>query len=954
MLKRLIALFLVLALTIPMGLNGVVNAENIEIAEQDVESSEEVGDVIETEITQEEVNEETTLEGESIEEENKDVIEEVNEESIEKEDILDKGKEEKVEVELEKLQNFSILNESRDMNEIRVNDFEGLKEAIENNKNFTNPIPIYIENNMEMKETIQIDSSVVLRGEDTKFTLNGNDLERPMFEILNGEDSFPHIIYFENIVFENNNDSVIKINVEQNKGNDGNTEIVSNVYLSLDNTEFRNNNAENGAAINVLSNGWVFINIDNSIFENNIANNSGGAIYSENAKVELNDEIKSTSIMYNLINNKFNNNTASNNGGAIYHLGFGMDKVDKFESGLSMFNLTSSDNSFSNNESKQGGAIALNNVYGAGLNINNSDADDGKPNEFVSNIAEKGGAIYLGNMYESMISISGRFDSNTALLNSGDYALGGAIYLENLISEYQEDHNYSITDADFINNKALGSEDKNSIDLNKGFGGAIFYKSILGDNEENNKLKLSNIEFKNNHASQNGGAIGLDVNTGDYIVNDSEISQYENIIFELGDIDGDSNDIKFIGNTAGNGAFPIDKNEYINLIEIYNNVYNKDPNENLEIIKEISDLNGVENNTALNNYDISFVSGFKVKYNGNGSTSGTVPVDNSIYNSGDSVTVLKNIDLEKEGYSFIGWNTSMDGTGNDYNADDIFTIDKNITLFAKWEKNKVPVEPPTPIDPVDPSRPNEPEPVEPSKPVEPDTSKPELNKKDHFGYMIGYKDGTFRPNDNITKAETATIFFRMLEDSSRNKYWSTTNDFKDVKNTAWYNNALSTLANAKIIEADKDGNVNPNANTTRAELAVLLTKFFDEKGTETHKFTDIKGHWAESEIAKVAAKGWIEGYTDGSFKPDQAVTRAEAVKMINKVLERTPDKNNLLSGMIEFKDNQDKSKWYYAEIQEATNSHEYTRKDNKSLEIWTKLLPMRDWAALEKEWSKAN
>lgn len=127
MLKRLIALFLVLALTIPMGLNGVVNAENIEIAEQDVESSEEVGDVIETEITQEEVKEETTLEGESIEEENKDVIEEVKEESIEKEDILDKGKEEKVEVELEKLQNFSILNESRDMNEIRVNDFEGLK-----------------------------------------------------------------------------------------------------------------------------------------------------------------------------------------------------------------------------------------------------------------------------------------------------------------------------------------------------------------------------------------------------------------------------------------------------------------------------------------------------------------------------------------------------------------------------------------------------------------------------------------------------------------------------------------------------------------------------------------------------------------------------------------------------------------------------------------------------------
>ncbi len=265
-----------------------------------------------------------------------------------------------------------------------------------------------------------------------------------------------------------------------------------------------------------------------------------------------------------------------------------------------------------------------------------------------------------------------------------------------------------------------------------------------------------------------------------------------------------------------------------------------------------------------------------------------------------------------------------------------------------------PVTPIDPIVPIDPELPVEPsEPVEPSTPVEPDVL-PELNKKDHYGYMVGYEGGNFKPNANVTRAEAVTIFFRMLTEDSRNNYWSASNNFKDVKNTAWYNNAVSTLANAKVIEADANGNFRPNEAMTRAEFAVLLSKFFNEEGIKTHKFTDIKGHSAEKEIAKVAAKGWIEGYPDNTFRPDALITRAETVKLVNKILDRKVDINKLLPNMIEFKDNQDKNKWYYGEIQEATNSHQYTIKDSKSLEVWTKLLPVRDWVALEKEWSKSN
>ena len=233
---------------------------------------------------------------------------------------------------------------------------------------------------------------------------------------------------------------------------------------------------------------------------------------------------------------------------------------------------------------------------------------------------------------------------------------------------------------------------------------------------------------------------------------------------------------------------------------------------------------------------------------------------------------------------------------------------------------------------------------------------PELDYIDHYGYMVGYPDGTVRPAGNITRAEVATIFFRLLTDESRKELWCTENPFSDVDSSNWFNNAVSTMYNAGIISGYPDGTFRPNAKITRAELATIVARFLEDRinaGVEIN-LTDISGHWAEGFIIEVAENGIITGYPDGTFKPDQAITRAETVTMINRLLQRKPDKDHLLDDMIVWPDNMDTEAWYYEAIQEATNSHEYYFSNYFESEIWETLLPMRDWAALEKEWADWN
>ena len=228
---------------------------------------------------------------------------------------------------------------------------------------------------------------------------------------------------------------------------------------------------------------------------------------------------------------------------------------------------------------------------------------------------------------------------------------------------------------------------------------------------------------------------------------------------------------------------------------------------------------------------------------------------------------------------------------------------------------------------------------------------PQLNRDDHVAYIMGYPDGTVQPEGEITRAEACTIFFRLLTDSSRDYYFSKTNDYTDVNAGDWFNNAISTLSNAGIVTGYNDGTFRPNQPITRGEMAKIIANFANlNKGTKS--FTDLSGHWSKTYVELAAGNGWIAGYPDGSFRPDQKITRAETVTMINRVLERVPAKElRLLSRsiMLTFPDN-NPGDWYYIAIQEASNSHEYQRSvyETTGDEMWTKLIDNVDWTKLEK------
>ena len=224
-----------------------------------------------------------------------------------------------------------------------------------------------------------------------------------------------------------------------------------------------------------------------------------------------------------------------------------------------------------------------------------------------------------------------------------------------------------------------------------------------------------------------------------------------------------------------------------------------------------------------------------------------------------------------------------------------------------------------------------------------------LNKEDHFNYIIGTPEGLSLPTANVTRAEVATIFFRLMTDDARAKFDSLDNNFSDVAKGQWYNRAISTLANAGIIKGDPAGTYRPGDPITRAEMATIIARFGDFKeGGKT--FNDISGHWAQKYIELAASNGWINGNPDGTFKPNNNITRAETVAMINRVLDRqTKDVSDLLpvSQMTNWSDNMDTAKWYYRDMQEATNNHKAERVGNSIYEKWTEKLPDIDWASYQ-------
>ena len=266
----------------------------------------------------------------------------------------------------------------------------------------------------------------------------------------------------------------------------------------------------------------------------------------------------------------------------------------------------------------------------------------------------------------------------------------------------------------------------------------------------------------------------------------------------------------------------------------------------------------------------------------------------------------------RPGYRFTGWYRDSRLTMR-VDEDTALRITNSVTLFAGWTETSVPSM---------------------------------LNGDDHYAYIQGYADGTVRPNANITRAQVATIFFRLLDEDVREDYLTTSNAFPDVSEDYWANTAISTMARLGVINGRNSGNFDPNAYITRAEFAAICARFDDSGVTSVSTFTDTDGHWAEEEISRAAALGWIQGYSDGTFRPNQYITRAQAVTMINRVLCRLPeDADDLLPGMNTWTDCRE-GDWYYLAIQEATNSHDFDAKD-QVYETWTDLNADPDWSRYE-------
>ena len=224
-----------------------------------------------------------------------------------------------------------------------------------------------------------------------------------------------------------------------------------------------------------------------------------------------------------------------------------------------------------------------------------------------------------------------------------------------------------------------------------------------------------------------------------------------------------------------------------------------------------------------------------------------------------------------------------------------------------------------------------------------------LNGKDHYAYIIGYGNNDVRPQNNITRAEVATIFFRLLTDETREANMTKSNSYNDVKDGDWFCCAVSTLSKMGIIKGYEDGSFKPNDPISRAEFAAIAARFDPDGDKTPATFFDVSSHWAKDEISIAANHGWIKGYEDGSFKPDQKITRAETMTLVNRVLNRLPEtKDDLHKDMKTWVDNMDETAWYYLAVQEATNSHYFKNKTSTKFEQWTDLRDTRDWSELEK------
>ncbi len=323
--------------------------------------------------------------------------------------------------------------------------------------------------------------------------------------------------------------------------------------------------------------------------------------------------------------------------------------------------------------------------------------------------------------------------------------------------------------------------------------------------------------------------------------------------------------------------------------------------------------------------DITFTAVWKEKYKLTFETNGGTAITSvEKWNDGDTTVDLSQYTPTKTGFTFGGWYSDAGLTKKITKI----TMTENTIIYAKWTSSG------GSTPPVDDNK--------------DDTTnyKPAIMTDEHYAYIMGREDGKIYPQANLTRAEAATIFFRLLKEDVRAKYLTKDNKFADVESGVWYNTAVSTLANLGLINGRTATTYAPNATITRAELTTIVARLAEAEYNGSDLFTDISGHWARNYINIAASIKWVNG-ENGKFRPDDNITRAEVMTLINRVLNRQPETTaDLLNGMKVWPDNSNTSVWYYMAVQEATNSHEYKLKADGIHETWSKLTDDPDWAAM--------
>ena len=678
-------------------------------------------------------------------------------------------------------------------------------------------------------------------------------------------------------------------------------------------------NTNYGGGVNIQNVAGT-VTLDNCTITKNEASNAGGGVYiASSGTVTIKD-------------GKITENTAGNSGAGIYvTCGINPQKDGNLSCALDGVMIET------NTSNSTGGGIAAsgNHPNAAMVTVEMKDGTSISHNKAKTSWdGNGGGGVYITGSATRFIMNGGIISDNEALCGAG------------ILSATRD--GLQINGGSIVDNIANGD------------GGGIYAKRYKFQDKYDKLLIANKVIVSNNKAKRNGGGLWIGDNLNATIEKGSQV--YNN----RADIMGD--DIYFSG-TNSTLNLPEATEMSGDLILTSDNVpitdwyYDGFKNTNTryrwgekysELDMDATAANGAQTYKTGIYYEIfkpvenfkgtialkaAHAQLFTLTYNVTGDLPEgyTAPTAQSML-VGSKYTVAEVPESEtgtKDGvngtFSFSGW--SLTEGGAQITGEQELTGD--VTLYGVWTFTKKsssgghrPSNPPVTI---------------------PDDVPTGLNGKDHYAYVVGYPDGMVYPQKNITRAEVATIFFRLLKDETREANMTKSNSYNDMKDGAWYTCAVSTLSKMGIIKGYEDGSFKPDASISRAEFAAIAARFDPDGDKTPATFSDVSSHWAKDEISIAANHGWIKGYEDASFKPDQKITRAETMTLVNRVLKRLPEtKDDLHKDMKTWPDNQNESAWFYLAVQEATNSHYQKLKKDGTHEKWESMRETRDWAALEK------